>query len=102
MFSRIQANTFPCKATPPPRLGPSSSQVSSQASGSGHRSHPSQECPACPPTAVPTWPQLLEVHQHPVGRTGIDAQGGGALKRDVTRNRDERFLAEHSLGPPGS
>ena len=51
---------------------------------------------------APTWPQPLKVHQHPVGRAGVDAQRGGALKRDVTWDCDELFLAEHSLGPPGS
>ena len=54
------------------------------------------------PTMAPTWPQPLKVHQHPVGRAGVDAQRGGALKRDVTWDCDELFLAEHSLGPPGS
>lgn len=54
------------------------------------------------PLQAPTWLQLLKVHQHPVGRAGVDAQGGSAVKRDVTWNGEQYFLAEHSLGPPGS
>ena len=54
------------------------------------------------PWQGPTWPQLLEVRQHPVGRAGVDAQSGSALKGDVARNSDQCLLAEHCLGPPGS
>lgn len=107
MFSRIQANKAKATITHSPRVGAhlplSPLLVSSH--GLGVRIWvPSQTgIPACSQLLwVPTWLQLLKVHQHPVGRAGIDTQGGGTLKREVTWNADHCFLTEHSLRLPGS